>query len=87
MGRSFKKRFFASVRAPPYPALRQLRQVAGRDRGKQVMLDVPEHIERHGVLDTAAQRAREIMGAIAVMVNGPDGEERGDAVAAAIAVM
>src|ERR1035441_2656341 len=46
-----------------------------------MMLDVPEHVESDRVPDAPTQGACQVMRAVAMMMNGPDGEESGKTVA------
>ena len=44
------------------------------------MLNMAKHVERNRVLDTVAQRTREVMSAITVMMHRPNSEERRETV-------
>ena len=57
-----------------YP-FRKLRKVARRYPGTEMMLDVEKHIKGDRILQPVSQRPRNVVGAIAMMMNGPDREE------------
>src|SRR5208282_3925877 len=54
---------------------RELRQMTRRDARKEMMLDVQEHVERDSVLDFVAQCSRDVMGAVAMVMDRPHSEE------------
>src|SRR5271155_67950 len=54
---------------------RELRQMTRRDARKEMMLDVQEHVEGNSVLDFVAQCSRDVMGAVAMVMDRPHSEE------------
>src|SRR5271156_4443309 len=46
-----------------------------RDARKEMMLDVQEHVEGNSVLDFVAQCSRDVMGAVAMVMDRPHSEE------------
>src|SRR5262249_44691521 len=57
----------------------EFRQMAGGDPWKDVVLDMPEHVEGHSIFDPVTQRPRNIVGPVAMMMNRPNREECGQA--------
>ena len=70
--------FGANLRIHRIEAFRELVEMAGGHGGIEVMFGVKEHVVGKQIYPAAALGAGGEFGVIAVMMNGPDGEEAGE---------
>ena len=70
--------FGANLRIHRIEAFRELVEMAGGDGGVEVMFGVKEHVVGNPIDPTAALGAGGEFGIVAMMMNGPNGEEAGE---------
>ena len=73
--------FGANLRIHRIEAFRELVEMASGDGGVEVMFGVEEHVVGNPIDPAAALGAGGEFGVVAMVVDGPDGEEAGEAFA------